>query len=235
MQVCLWICVVLFATTVSASERMTVSICTRGSLDQKVVAGAEAAAAALFRSIDIEIVWAKCEIGLEGDAAARQHWFTVRLRDGKPFITPGPAALDTLGEAFLPVESAGYIADVYYQVVQALATAKQVEFTPLSGYVIAHELGHLLLGPGHAATGVMRAAWDLRDLEAIRRGRLKFTPAEGARMRNVLQAPVGFGVTPLGAGAKINLQCCRPGWLVPGSVEVVIGRVRHQHLAADVG
>ena len=190
MQVCRWICAVLFATSVCAGERMTVSVCTRGSLNQKFVTGAEAAAADLFKSIDIEIVWAKCETGLEGDEAVKQHWFTVRLRDGKPFITPDPSALDTLGEAFLSVDSVSYIADVYYQAVQTLATTRQVELTPLLGYVIAHELGHLLLGPGHATKGVMRAAWDLRDLEAIRQGCLRFSPSEGARMRRVLQGTV---------------------------------------------
>ena len=98
MQVCVWICAVVCATSASATERMTVSVCTRGSLDQKVVTGA--AAAALFHSIDVEVVWANCAVGPEGDEAAQQHWFTVRLRDGHPFIMPAPPALDALGEAF---------------------------------------------------------------------------------------------------------------------------------------
>ena len=140
--------------------------------------------------MNIEIVWAKCEAGLEGDEAVQQHWFTLRLRDGRPFIKPAPAALDTLGEAFLPVDNGGYIVEVYYQAVQALAGAKEAELTTLLGYVIAHELGHLLLGPGHAAKGVMRSAWDRRDLEAIRQGCLRFSPVEAASMRRVLQGTV---------------------------------------------
>ncbi|MGB9455575.1 MAG: hypothetical protein WCB12_06010 [Bryobacteraceae bacterium] len=173
-----------------AGERMTVSVCTRGHLDKRVELGAEAAAASLFHSMNIEIVWAKCEAGLEGDDAVQQHWFTLRLRDGRPFIKPAPAALDTLGEAFLPVDNGGYIVEVYYQAVQAVATAKGAELTRLLGCVIAHELGHLLLGPGHAAEGVMRPAWDRRDLEAIRQGCLRFSPVEAASMRRVLQGTV---------------------------------------------
>jgi len=190
MRVSAAIYAVLCAMPLFASERLTVSVCTRGRLDAKTAMGAEAAAASLFRSIDIEIVWAKCEIGLEGDDAAQQHWFTVRLRDGRPFITPDPRALDTLGEAFLSFENAGYIADVYYEAVENLATTKQVEPKTLLGYVMAHELGHLLLGPAHTVTGVMRRAWDRRDLEMIRQGSLKFSPAEGLRMRQVLQGTV---------------------------------------------
>ena len=84
---------------------------------------------------------------------------------------------------------------MYYQAVQTLGTTKQIELTPLLGYVIAHELGHLLLGPGHAPNGVMRAVWSPMDLGAIRRGCLRFGPAEAARMRSVLQGTAGDGTT----------------------------------------
>jgi hypothetical protein len=57
----------------------------------------------------------------------------------------------------------------------------------LLGYIIAHELGHLLLGPGHAPSGIMRATWDMNDLEAIRQGRLKFSREECARIRKILR------------------------------------------------
>jgi hypothetical protein len=187
MHISRWISAILFSAPLFAGERITVSVCTQGRLTEKTVIASEAGAAARFRLADIEIAWAKCEIGLEGDEAAQQHWFTVRLREGRPFITPVTSALDTLGEAFLSLDNAGYIADVYYEVVQTVAAAQEVELTTLLGYVIAHELGHLLLGPGHSTRGVMRAGWDFRDLEAIRQGVLKFSPAEGDRMRRILR------------------------------------------------
>ena len=184
MRLSAWTFAVLFAGPVFAGEQMTVSVCTRGSLDVRAITGAEAAAAALFRPLDIEVAWAKCEVGLEGDEATQQHWYTVRLRDGRPFITP--STLDTLGEAFLSIDNAGYIVDVYYEAVQTVAISKEVDLTRLLGYVIAHELGHLLLGPAHGPYGVMRAVWNVYDLEAIRQGHLKFSAAQGARMRSVL-------------------------------------------------
>jgi hypothetical protein len=160
-----------------------------GRLSKNVMAGAEAEAAALFHSMDIEIVWARCEAAPIGEEAAQQHWFTIRLRDGGPVVT-GPASLDTLGEAFFSDDQGSYVADVYYQASQALASRQQVEPAALLGYVMAHELGHLLLGPGHAPNGIMRAAWDSKDLEAIRYGSLKFTGAESARIHKVLQDTV---------------------------------------------
>jgi|HubBroStandDraft_1064217.scaffolds.fasta_scaffold46942_3 hypothetical protein len=197
MRFCPLICAVLFAASLAAAERMTVSVCIRGDLDEKTIVRAEETAAALFQSIDIETVWAKCAIGLEGDEAIRQHWFTLRLRDGRPFIPPAPLALDALGEAFLSEDNVGYIAEVYYQAVETLAATQSAELPQLLGYVIAHELGHLLLGPGHTPKGVMRAAWDRRVLLEIRQGGFKFSSAEGARMRGVWQ-----GTAPSGGDAR---------------------------------
>ena len=195
MRASVRICAILLAMPLAAADRMTVSVCTRGRLDEKAVTGAEETAAALFRAVDIEVVWATCETGLEGDAAVQQHWFTVRLRDGEPFIRPGPGTRDTLGEAFLSLDNDGYIADVYHQAVESLCASKQLDLDRVLGYVIAHELGHLLLGPGHAAQGVMRAEWDLRDLQAISQHRLQFSSAEGLRMRRVLDVSPGSDST----------------------------------------
>ncbi len=43
------------------------------------------------------------------------------------------------------------------------------------GDVIAHEIGHLLLGPAHASQGIMRASWDRQLMAKARWGQLDFT------------------------------------------------------------
>jgi len=189
MRVPPWACVVLAAMPAFAAGRMSVSVCTRGNLSKNAAMGAEQVAASLFRSAGVEIVWAKCEIALEGDAAVERHWFTLRLRAGGPFIKMDADAADALGQTYLSFDDTGYISDVYYEAVQALASSRQLDFTSLLGYVMAHELGHLLLGPGHAAMGVMRAKWDPRDLRAMDRHWLKFSPEEALRMRQRLSVP----------------------------------------------
>jgi len=183
----MWFCGILFATLAFAGETMNVSVCPVGRVSAKAVAGAEAESAALFRGIDVEIVWRNCEEAPIGQEAADQHWFTVRLRDDGPAVGSEVPSTDMLGEAFFS-DHGGYVADVYYREIQALASSRTIEPVALLSYVMAHELGHLLLGPAHSPSGIMRAAWDGRDLDAIRMGWLQFGRAEIARIHKVLQS-----------------------------------------------
>ena len=52
----------------------------------------------------------------------------------------------------------------------------------LVGAIVAHEIGHLL-GIRHALAGLMRATLEANDVIALRRGKLRFSPAEASRMR----------------------------------------------------
>jgi len=54
------------------------------------------------------------------------------------------------------------------------------------GEAAAHELGHLLLGPGHARDGIMRANWTRQDLESASRGGLQFTGDEAAILKGAV-------------------------------------------------
>jgi hypothetical protein len=54
------------------------------------------------------------------------------------------------------------------------------------GCAIAHEVGHLLLPPGHTKTGVMAPEVDMRSISDALRGDLLFTPKESELIRAVL-------------------------------------------------
>ncbi len=54
----------------------------------------------------------------------------------------------------------------------------------LLGHLIAHEVGHLLLGPGrHSSKGIMRPQWSRKDAKVASSGELLFTRAQGRRIR----------------------------------------------------
>jgi hypothetical protein len=58
----------------------------------------------------------------------------------------------------------------------------------LLGYILAHELGHLLLGHGsHSRAGIMKAVVVPDDIVQLRQGTVTFHPAEAKRIRNRLR------------------------------------------------
>ena len=82
------------------------------------------------------------------------------------------------------VAHAGTLATVYIDRVEALATETGVDRGELLGRVVAHEIGHLLLGTSeHAPTGLMRATWT--NLEIRRQLPLdwRFSAQESAEMQ----------------------------------------------------
>jgi hypothetical protein len=95
---------------------------------------------------------------------------------------PRNRSADAAGFAVLTPGDSGYIAIGYPSVAQ---TAIGLETDPgdLLGAVIAHEVGHLLLGPEHSQTGVMRAHFGAREIDMATRGELLFNADQGARIR----------------------------------------------------
>ena len=72
-----------------------------------------------------------------------------------------------------------------------LHTAWNVGLADILGSVMAHELGHLILGSNsHSPTGIMRARWEHGELRRLERGSLVFTDEQAERMRvKVIVAP----------------------------------------------
>jgi hypothetical protein len=95
------------------------------------------------------------------------------------------AGARTLGFAVLPEE--GGFGDLGYISLPNVEKFRADQRAPLNlilGLVLAHEIGHLLLGLNeHAATGIMRACWDKADLQRAQVGRLQFTAEEANLLR----------------------------------------------------
>jgi hypothetical protein len=94
------------------------------------------------------------------------------------------------GVAVLPV-----LASVYYEHVVSRARIDGADFEVpiILGCVMAHEIGHLLLGSNsHSDTGIMQGQWERKQVLQLMKGGLHFTPqqsrliqAEGQSRKNI--------------------------------------------------
>src|SRR5262249_6859977 len=88
------------------------------------------------------------------------------------------------GQSFLNEQGQGSYANVYLTPLSRAKALEMVREGELLGYVVVHELGHLLLGKNsHSAEGLMRAKWELSELRQAARGKLSFSRSEAASMR----------------------------------------------------
>lgn len=94
----------------------------------------------------------------------------------------------TLGFAAVPDVGMGRIAYVIYDRVQRMAELSATDEVQLAGLVMAHEVGHLLLGPGsQGESGLMKGHWDRNDLRLFEMVTPTFSGPEAQRMRARLE------------------------------------------------
>lgn len=87
-------------------------------------------------------------------------------------------------------EVGGGTAQIFLKQVRNFSREHRVDVGVLLAYVIAHELGHLLLpGTPHSATGLMRADWDKAIVHEAADGSLSFTEAQAHRIRGTRRPP----------------------------------------------
>ena len=97
------------------------------------------------------------------------------------------ATSEVFGVAFLSAEGTGCYSDVFYERALELHADWNVALSDILGNVMAHELGHLLLGSNsHSRAGIMRAHWQGEELHRLSRGNLWFTIEQASHMRGKL-------------------------------------------------
>ena len=179
--------VVCSINLLAAGQEMNVAICNLGGVNESVVSEAKSETDQVYRSADVQIVWRDCDDLPAARSRGDSSWFVIRLRSDKPPHSVGPASLDVMGKAFVE-DRGGYMADAYFQAIRSNAQLHNDDAGVLLGFVIAHELGHLLLGAGHTPDGVMQAAWGQKQMYALRQRWLKFGNESAQRIRQALAA-----------------------------------------------
>lgn len=143
---------------------------------------AEQRAAAIFSSAGLNVIWVNCIHGAAVACDPLSNPLSLVL-----LIAPdaAPSTADAIfGVAFLGPDGTGRNADVFWKRVQELQTNWKIDRAILLGCVMAHEMGHLLLGPNaHAVNGIMQPHWQDWELRNMGMGALRFLPEQGRRIR----------------------------------------------------
>jgi hypothetical protein len=92
-----------------------------------------------------------------------------------------------------PYTSSGTLISIYEDRVQRLLATLPSVSQVLLAYVLAHELGHVLMGSDyHADAGIMKAQWSAADYAAMRGRALRFTESDSDRIRGLVQIVPAF-------------------------------------------
>jgi hypothetical protein len=151
-------------------------------VDTDILSNAEKEVDQIFGQAAIKIVWQECPTGNEPCHKGPSPVFFLAIK-------AGPSQnkfLDVVsGQAIVK----NHIAVVYYDALPRVGLRKTTphEASTLLACVIAHELGHLLLGAhGHSIHGIMRDHWDVEQTRLALMSDLGFLPEEGKLMRGAL-------------------------------------------------
>jgi hypothetical protein len=173
---------------------MRVAVCNVSQVPNTVVERAKVEAVYVFQVMDVEIRWMDCGVEISAPDLRPQPDFIVRFQAGGHFRKADPVSLDAMGRAFMDSNGYGYMVDAYYTAIRDLAMLFPfVGDDQLMGYVMAHELGHLLIGAGHRPNGIMRPTWNKAEIEALKRRHLKFTDLERTSILRALAARAASG------------------------------------------
>ena len=151
---------------------------------------ARAEADAIFRAAGIAPVWLHCGLvkGKRQDPSDRctsgagSDGIIVRLRRSSRL---GESYRLALGEAQIDIQAhKGLVATVFADRVAITSDRAGANASGVLGRVIAHEIGHLLIGTNHHSTnGLMRAVWSDLELRRPIGNEWHFSASEARCMR----------------------------------------------------
>lgn len=163
------------ATLRAAEPTLVVGVCNIAHIPEKVLNPALVEARRIFDEAGVATEWID-RYALPGASVM----LNMRVLPGESRNRQAP---DAFGSAWLtrPAELSN-LADVSYGRVEEKAWPYP-NTANLLAHVMAHEVGHLLLGAKHSDTGIMSGQWSAVECTLAQFWRLKFSKAEAARLR----------------------------------------------------
>ena len=142
------------------------------------LAEAESAAADIYESIGVRVIWVHADVPFDDPRGVRVHVRLLSRKMADRKVAKEKTTSDVLGEAIAAARCAYVFVDRIPPVVFQFGQP----FTRVLGLVIAHEIGHILLpGQGHAESGIMSAHVNLWSRKLV-----YFTPEQGTEIKSLL-------------------------------------------------
>jgi hypothetical protein len=182
------------AAATHEGAQLTVVVFNDAHAPEHVVQQAKEAAGRIFRRAGVEISW-RSHVEVSGNNPN----FFVR-------IVPSSITLaeEDFGVAFVGNDGLGIQADVFYSGIRRVVQHSSADEAEVLGHVMAHELGHLLLGLGsHSGTGIMQPHWTPIQLHRLLMGTLDFNKQQSKTIRARLNGP--YAALRKGTGAESTL------------------------------
>jgi hypothetical protein len=170
------------ASAPCSAQNLVILLYDYADLSAKEVGRVTKTAGLVLVDSGIQVVWVHCRGVLAVTPAnacgtgLQTNQIVMRLSPGGLPSSNGDRT-QHLGQTHATSDGGQY-ASVFVSAVREQAAGFGMVFDLLLGYAVAHETGHCLLGPRHSYSGLMRAAWNHKDAEAMSRLSLHLTKQE---------------------------------------------------------
>jgi len=186
-----------FSQSLPEAPRMadiTISVYDYANVPVELLGAAEEDARRIFRQAGVDTVWATCLPKPEkvvADCYIVDATHLIMKILPRAISAQARDRSDVLGTALVDEKGVGYYVYVFYDNVRRVAEDRELGHT-LLGDVLAHEIGHLLLGSNsHSVSGIMSAHWYGGELRRISEGAMLFTPSQSRTLRERLEPRKG--------------------------------------------
>ena len=172
--------------TESLRSEITVRVYNFAGTPARDLACARQAASEIFARSEIDLNWLNCTLDADGQPAdpachTARGPAVLNLRlaprnmEPKSGLARGIFGFSLIGEH----GEFSSTASIYLQRASEIVDGRKYRLGPVLGAMIAHELGHLLLGMGsHSKVGIMSLPWGPEQLIAADNGTLGFSGRE---------------------------------------------------------
>ncbi len=140
---------------------------------------AQTETARIYAAVGVRLVW-------ETDPLSLLPRLTM-LIVSSPDAWSERVVATALGAAPAGDDGTGRLAYAFHERIEASARRHGTDPAKILGCVMAHELGHLLLGRGsHSFAGIMSGRWDRDQIQSVEMSVLGFTSEQGKSIRSTV-------------------------------------------------